>query len=199
MATVASPAAASENVASTVGIISATNPSSSTMAQPAPSIRGAITIPTVLPSSTINSVPVSGVTPVSVTAVLKTTPGTATSSVSDRLGPVTGSDVDKVLNKQRLQDLVREVDPNEQLDEDVEELLLQIADDFIENVVTSSCLLAKHRRSSTLDVKDVQLTLEKNWNMWIPGFGVEERPYKRSATTESHKQRMALIRKTLKK
>ena len=41
---------------------------------------------------------------------------------------------------------------------------------------------------------------ERNWNMWIPGFGTDElRPYKRSSVTEAHKQRLALIRKTLKK
>ena len=39
-----------------------------------------------------------------------------------------------MLDKKRLQELVKEVDPNEQLDEDVEELLLHIADDFIEQV-----------------------------------------------------------------
>lgn len=95
----------------------------------------------------------------------------------------------QVLTKQRLQDLVKEVDPNEQLDDDVEELLLQVADDFIENVVTTSCLLAKHRKSSVLETKDVQLSLEKNWNMWIPGFGAEElQPYKKASSTEAHKQ-----------
>ncbi|CAN8018639.1 unnamed protein product [Ixodes persulcatus] len=36
--------------------------------------------------------------------------------------------------------------------------------------------------------------------MWIPGFGADElQPYKKSSSTEAHKQRMALIRKTLKK
>lgn len=106
----------------------------------------------------------------------------------------------QVLTKKKLQDLVREVDPNEQLDEDVEEMLLQIADDFIESVVTAACQLARHRKSSTLEVKDVQLHLERQWNMWIPGFGSEEiRPYKKACTTEAHKQRMALIRKTTKK
>ncbi|XP_035204493.1 transcription initiation factor TFIID subunit 12-like, partial [Stegodyphus dumicola] len=105
-----------------------------------------------------------------------------------------------VLNKQRLQDLVREVDPNVQPDEDVEDLLLQLAEEFIDDVVVTSCLLAKHRKSNILEVKDVQLSLEKNWNMCVPGFGCEEwRPYKKSATTEAHKQRMALIRKTMKK
>lgn len=42
--------------------------------------------------------------------------------------------------------------------------------------------------------------LERNWNMWIPGFGTDEvRPYKRATVTEAHKQRLALIRKSIKK
>ena len=40
----------------------------------------------------------------------------------------------EVLDKKRLQELVKEVDPNEQLDEEVESMLLQICDDFIEQV-----------------------------------------------------------------
>jgi len=105
-----------------------------------------------------------------------------------------------VLSKKRLQDLVKEIDPMEVLDDDVEDVLLQIADDFIENVVTSGCMMAKHRKSSTLEVKDVQLHLQRNWNMWIPGFGGEElRPYKKAPVTDAHKQRLALIKKTLKK
>ncbi|KAG7216893.1 hypothetical protein INR49_001547 [Caranx melampygus] len=95
----------------------------------------------------------------------------------------------QVLSKKKLQDLVREIDPNEQLDEDVEEMLLQIADDFIESVVTAACQLARHRKSNTLEVKDVQLHLERQWNMWIPGFGSDEiRPFKKACTTEAHKQ-----------
>ncbi|KAK1153138.1 transcription initiation factor TFIID subunit 12 isoform X1 [Acipenser oxyrinchus oxyrinchus] len=128
------------------------------------------------------------------TAAVVKIPGTP--GPAGRLSPE-GS---QVLSKKKLQDLVREIDPNEQLDEDVEEMLLQIADDFIESVVTAACQLARHRKSSTLEVKDVQLHLERQWNMWIPGFGSDEiRPYKKACTTEAHKQRMALIRKTTKK
>ncbi|KAJ7391412.1 Transcription initiation factor TFIID subunit 12 [Desmophyllum pertusum] len=106
----------------------------------------------------------------------------------------------QVLTKRRLQDLLREIDPREQMDDDVEDLLLQIADDFIESVVTASCQIAKHRKSNTLEVRDVQLHLERCWNMWIPGFGSDElRPFKKQATTEAHKQRLALIRKSMKK
>ena len=64
-----------------------------------------------------------------------------------------------MLTKQRLDELVREVDPYEQLDDDVKEALLQYADDFVDNITYSACLLAKHRGSNTLDVKDLQLVL----------------------------------------
>ncbi|RWS18676.1 transcription initiation factor TFIID subunit 12-like protein [Leptotrombidium deliense] len=119
--------------------------------------------------------------------------------------PVHTSNPVVILNKQRLQELVQEIDPREQLDDDVEDMLLTIADDFIDNLVTSACQLAKHRGSKTVDVKDIQLILEKNYNMLIPGFGSLplfhqfKHLYKKSPTTEAHKQRMALIKKTLKK
>lgn len=65
------------------------------------------------------------------------------------------------MTRPRLQDLVREVDATEQLDEEVEEILLQLADDFVESTVNAACLLAKHRKANTIDVKDVQLHLGK--------------------------------------
>ena len=36
---------------------------------------------------------------------------------------------------------------------------MQIADDFIDSVVNSSCQIAKHRKANTVEVKDVQLHL----------------------------------------
>ncbi|XP_066967890.1 transcription initiation factor TFIID subunit 12 isoform X2 [Macrobrachium rosenbergii] len=112
----------------------------------------------------------------------------------------TSTDTPPVLSKQRITELVREVDPNEQLEEEVEDMLLSIADDFIESTVNAACRLAQHRGARSLDVKDVQMYLERNWHMWIPGFGTDElRPYKRAPTTEAHKQRLALIRKAIKK
>lgn len=33
------------------------------------------------------------------------------------------------------------------------------------------------------------MCLDRNWNMWIPGFGSEDlRPYKKAPATEAHKQ-----------
>lgn len=106
----------------------------------------------------------------------------------------------KVLDKRRLGDLVKEVDPLLQLDDDVEEMILQIADDFIDNAVSSACELAKHRKSNTLETKDLHVILERNYNMWVPGLGTDDiRPYKKAHLTEAHKQRVALIKKTMKK
>lgn len=125
---------------------------------------------------------------------------TSVNNVGGQSGITNNVSESQVLDKKRLTELVKEVDPAEQLDDDVEDVLLQIADDFIEQTVSQACALAKHRKAGTIDVRDVQIVLERSWNMWIPGFGTEDiRPYKRSATTEAHKQRMAVIRKALKK
>lgn len=106
----------------------------------------------------------------------------------------------EVLPKSRLADLVREIDTNLHLEDDVEEYLMKYVDEFIDRVINGACMIAKHRQDSTIEVKDVQQFLIRNYDMWIPGFGTDElKPYKRSATMESHKQRLALIRRALKK
>lgn len=133
-------------------------------------------------------------------------PSNFTPQLQQKPSPVHSSDLltngvtTPVLSKQRLEELVREVDPYEQLDDEVKDALLHFADEFIDQLADSACQLAKHRKSSVLQVKDVQLALERNWNMWVPGFGAEEvRPPKKACTTDAHKQRMALIKKTLRK
>jgi transcription initiation factor TFIID subunit 12 len=44
-------------------------------------------------------------------------------------------------------------------------MLLQVADDFIENVINNSCQLAKHRKSNLLEAKDVQFHL--GFTLWL--------------------------------
>jgi len=105
-----------------------------------------------------------------------------------------------VVSRTRLGELVREVDAAEQLDDDVEEALLGMADDFIEEAVTAACRLARHRGAASVDVRDLHMYLERFCHLYIPGFGSDEpRPYKRAPTTEAHRQRLALIRKAVKK
>ncbi|KAK5644089.1 hypothetical protein RI129_007934 [Pyrocoelia pectoralis] len=104
--------------------------------------------------------------------------------------------VSQILSKPRLLDLVRDTDSSLLLEDDVEEALLAYADEFINRTLEGAVNLAKHRHINTIEVKDVQLYLGRKHGIWVSGFGTDElRPYKRKLKSESHKQRLALIRK----
>lgn len=53
------------------------------------------------------------------------------------------------------------------------QVVLEIADEFIDSVVRYGCQLAKHRKSERLEVRDLALHLERAYGMRIPGFGIE--------------------------
>ncbi|KAF8205809.1 transcription initiation factor [Mycena galopus ATCC 62051] len=61
--------------------------------------------------------------------------------------------------RRTIHDLVASVDPNVKIEPEVEDLLLSIADEFIDSVTNFSCRLAKHRGGDTLEVRDLQLHL----------------------------------------
>lgn len=125
---------------------------------------------------------------------------TVPSTVKSFQAASSSSDQAQVLTKQRLQDIVRDTDSTLNLEDEVEEIILGYVDEFVDRCLNGAALIAKNRHVNTIEVKDVQQFLNRNYNMWTPGFGTDElRPYKRSLTTEAHKQRLALIRKTLKK
>ncbi|KAB5594021.1 Transcription initiation factor TFIID subunit 12 [Ceratobasidium theobromae] len=73
-----------------------------------------------------------------------------------------------------LRELVYGFESDVKVDADAEQFLLQAADDFIESVTQFACRVAKHRGSDTLEVKDLQLHLERNYDLHIPGFGTDE-------------------------
>ncbi|CAO1628181.1 unnamed protein product [Sympodiomycopsis kandeliae] len=74
----------------------------------------------------------------------------------------------RLLTKRKISELVGELDLEEVLDDQVEDLLLDIADEFIDSVTNFACKLAKHRKSDKLEAKDVQLHLERGWNIRVP-------------------------------
>ncbi|KAI1795727.1 transcription initiation factor TFIID subunit A-domain-containing protein [Ganoderma leucocontextum] len=85
--------------------------------------------------------------------------------------------------RRSIQDLVSSIDPNVKIEPEVEDLLLDIADEFIDSVTNFGCRLAKHRGADTLEVKDLQLHLERNHNIRIPGFAGDEARISLSQTT----------------
>ncbi|OMO82147.1 Transcription initiation factor TFIID [Corchorus capsularis] len=104
----------------------------------------------------------------------------------------------RILSKRSIHDLVNQIDPSERLDPEVEDILVDIAEDFVDSITTFGCSLAKHRKSDTLEAKDILLHLERNWNMTLPGFsGDEIKTYKKPFTNEIHKERLAAIKKSI--
>ena len=79
-----------------------------------------------------------------------------------------------MLQRESLRQLLSQIVPDERVDPLVEAFLLDVADDFVDSVVAFACKLAAHRKSDTLEVKDIVLHLERAWDMVLPGFETEE-------------------------
>lgn len=52
--------------------------------------------------------------------------------------------------------------------------VLTVADEFVDQVITAACKCAKARGSKTLEIRDIQLILERNYNIRIPGYASDE-------------------------
>ncbi|KAH7322328.1 transcription initiation factor, partial [Rhizoctonia solani] len=76
--------------------------------------------------------------------------------------------------KRMIQDLVAELDPRVTVDYEMESYLLARADEFIDSVMHFACQIAKHRGSDQVEPRDIQLHLERNHNIRIPGFASDE-------------------------
>ncbi|KAI9881216.1 MAG: Transcription initiation factor TFIID subunit 12 [Pleopsidium flavum] len=115
-------------------------------------------------------------------------------------GYVLEGEGERVLSKKKLDELVRQVTGGgeglggEGLTAEVEEAVLQVADDFVDQVVTSACRLAKLRQSSTLEIRDIQLILERNYNIRVPGYASDEiRTVKKFQPAQGWTQKMSAV------
>ena len=50
------------------------------------------------------------------------------------------------------------------------QLLLELADDFVDSVTSMSALLARQRHSNKLELRDVQHHLHTAWGIHVPGY-----------------------------
>ena len=112
---------------------------------------------------------------------------------------------DRVLSKRKLDELVRQVTGGGEdgfLAPEVEESMLHLADEFIDNVVTAACKMAKLRPNGPggpgtlpcLEVKDLQMVLERNYGIRVPGYGLEEvKAVKRFQPTVEWQRKMQAV------
>ena len=132
-------------------------------------------------------------------------------------GYVLEGEGERVLSKKKLEELVRQVtggvdgEGYEALDPDVEEVndyqsrsllpllimfktLLDVADEFVDNVIAAACKLAKLRQTATLELRDIQLILERNYNIRVPGYASDElRTVKKIQPTQAWSQKISAI------
>jgi transcription initiation factor TFIID subunit 12 len=52
--------------------------------------------------------------------------------------------------------------------------ILTVADQFVDQVLQAACKNAKERGSKILEIRDIQLTLERGYNIRIPGYASDE-------------------------
>eukprot|EP01121_Diplochlamys_sp_Union-15-3_P019685 TRINITY_DN7483_c0_g1_i3.p1 TRINITY_DN7483_c0_g1~~TRINITY_DN7483_c0_g1_i3.p1 ORF type:complete len:204 (+),score=33.99 TRINITY_DN7483_c0_g1_i3:48-659(+) len=103
----------------------------------------------------------------------------------------------QIITAQKLQALCKQIDQYKQLDNEAVEVLMRVADEFLDQVTNNSCSLARHRGSKTLEVKDIKLCLERDFGIKIPGYDDSNKPpnAQRTSNDDIHQKRLSLIRR----
>lgn len=125
--------------------------------------------------------------------------GTASAASAPSPAAPTAPEPTELISKHKMSELLRH-SSSHRMEPEVEEVLLELADDFLENLISAGSVLAKHRGSDVLEVRDVALHMERAWDMRLPGYSHHleslDMRGKRQGLSEIHKKRLALIRKT---
>lgn len=60
--------------------------------------------------------------------------------------------------------------------------------------MTSACKLAKLRGATTLEIRDIQLVLERQYNIRVPGFATDEvRTVRKTQPAAAYYQKMSAV------
>lgn len=90
-------------------------------------------------------------------------------------------------------ELLKQIDSNYSLDEEACSMLTAVADEFVDSVTSFSCKLARHRKSNTLEAKDIQMHLERSWDIFFTDENETEKNKKRPS--ELHIKRISEVKK----
>lgn len=64
----------------------------------------------------------------------------------------------------------------------------------MDQVIVAACRLAKLRQSSTLEMRDIQLILERNYNIRVPGYASDElRTVKKVIPSQAWTQKLSAV------
>lgn len=85
---------------------------------------------------------------------------------------------ENVFNKRKINELIRGLMPEDMddslIETEVEDIVGDLVEEFVDNITTFACRLAKHRKAEYVEAKDVYVHLERNWNIRVPGFPGDE-------------------------
>lgn len=70
-----------------------------------------------------------------------------------------------ILKKEAISEMCSELTSTEILDKDVEKYLVEMADNFIETVLNTACLNAKHKNKDKIEIDDIQTAVYEDYGI----------------------------------
>lgn len=89
------------------------------------------------------------------------------------------------------------LDADFSLEPQVEDVLRQMVEELLTNAVDFGCKMARQRKSTLLKARDIAMYLERSYNLRIPGFSDQVRPYRRPMPSEVHRVRSTAVKRTM--
>ncbi|CAX65090.1 Transcription initiation factor TFIID subunit 12 [Caenorhabditis elegans] len=114
-----------------------------------------------------------------------------------------------IMEKSKLDDLMQQISSTTVLEENVKDVLVEYADDFVSSLIDKACKMIKNREVKKIESRDIEFILKNVYNMPVVpraashNFGsqteVIDLSKEKFVPTEAHKQRVALLKKQIKK
>ncbi|KAJ3225821.1 Transcription initiation factor TFIID subunit 12 [Chytriomyces hyalinus] len=76
----------------------------------------------------------------------------------------------QLISLNQIRKMASVIDPREKLDADLEQMLVEVATDFLADAGAQALALAQHRGEDSLNVDDVMLAIDRKYHIKVPGF-----------------------------